>query len=136
MAKIFPVELNHEILGTLKAAPEKYSTMDEIEVAINAGAELYFACYWTKRHIKEFGYAVSRDVEVPKKGFDNDLDMLQPIFICKDTPKLHAISTLTEALFTFKEEDLERIECESPTGDKFSMRYSIGLEFEIYELVV
>jgi hypothetical protein len=134
MARIFPSEIDHE-LGKLVAVPEKYSTMEEVSKAIEEGVNVYFAAYWTKRHLKENKYALVHDVPVSKKGFDFDLDMLQTIYVCEGVKRLFAISTATEAMFRFDEEDLERIECESPTGEKFTMRYSAGLEYEIYELV-
>ena len=135
MAKIFPAEIDHEQLGHLVAVPEKYHSLEEIRKAIAEDKTLIFAAYWTKRHIKEFGYALTHNVPVPKNGFPYDLDTLQTIYVCDGADFLYALSTYTEAMFRFRDEDLEPTECETNDGEKFLMRVSEGLEFEIYEIV-
>jgi hypothetical protein len=135
MAKIFPKEIDHEALGKLVACPDKYHTIQEIREAIEADKNLVFACYWTKRHIKEFAYGQSYEVPVPKNGFPHDLDTLQALYVCEGIDRIYALSTYTEAMFRFIEEDLVPTECEANDGSKFMMRYSAGLEFEIYEVV-
>lgn len=136
MAKIFPKEINHESLGKLVACPDKYHTVQEIREAIEADKNLIFACYWTKRHIKEFAYSQAYEVPVPKGGFPYDLDTLQALYVCEGIDRIYALSTYTEAMFRFVEEDLVPTECEANDGSgKFMMRYSAGLEFEIYEVV-
>lgn len=135
MAKIFPKEIEHESLGKLVACPDKYHTMKEIREAIEADTNLVFACYWTKRHIKEFAYGQSHEVPVPKSGFPYDLDTLQALYVCEGIDRIYALSTYTEAMFRFEEEDLKPTECEANDGSKFMMRYSAGLEYEIYEMV-
>lgn len=135
MAKIFPKEIDHESLGKLVACPDKYHTIQEIREAIEADKNLIFACYWTKRHIKEFAYGQSYEVPVPKGGFPHDLDTLQALYVCEGIDRIYALSTYTEAMFRFYEEDLAPTECEANDGSKFMMRYSAGLEFEIYEVV-
>jgi hypothetical protein len=37
-------------------------------------------------------------------------------------------------MFRFDESDLELIECTAPDDSKYSMRYSAGLEYEIYSV--
>ena len=135
MAKIFPKEIDHESLGKLVACPDKYHTIQEIREAIEGDKNLIFACYWTKRHIKEFAYGQSYEVPVPKGGFPHDLDTLQALYVCEGIDRIYALSTYTEAMFRFVEEDLVPTECEANDGSKFMMRYSAGLEFEIYEVV-
>ena len=135
MARIFPKEIDHESLGKLVACPDKYHTIQEIREAIEADKNLIFACYWTKRHIKEFSYAQSYEVPVPKGGFPHDLDTLQALYVCEGIDRIYALSTYTEAMFRFIEDDLVPTECEANDGSKFMMRYSAGLEFEIYEAV-
>lgn len=135
MAKIFPKEIDHESLGKLVACPDKYHTVQEIRKALEEGVNLIFACYWTKRHIKEFAYGQSYEVPVPKGGFPHDLDTLQALYVCEGIDRIYALSTYTEAMFRFLEEDLVPTECEANDGSKFMMRYSAGLEFEIYEAV-
>lgn len=135
MARIFPKEIDHESLGKLVACPDKYTTVQEIREALEEGVNLIFACYWTKRHIKEFAYGQSYEVPVPKGGFPHDLDTLQALYVCEGIDRIYALSTYTEAMFRFIEEDLVPTECEANDGSKFMMRYSAGLEFEIYEAV-
>ncbi|MBR2724117.1 MAG: hypothetical protein IKB72_01600 [Ruminococcus sp.] len=135
MARIFPKEIDHESLGKLVACPDKYHTVKEIREAIDSDKNLIFACYWTKRHIKEFAYGQSYEVPVPKGGFPYDLDTLQALYVCEGIDRIYALSTYTEAMFRFMEEDLVPTECEANDGSKFMMRYSAGLEFEIYEVV-
>lgn len=135
MARIFPKEIDHESLGKLIACPDKYHSIKEIREAIEADKNLIFACYWTKRHIKEFAYAQAYEVPVPKNGFPHDLDTLQALYVCEGIDRIYALSTYTEAMFRFIEEDLVPTECEANDGSKFMMRYSAGLEFEIYEAV-
>jgi hypothetical protein len=135
MARIFPKEIDHESLGKLVACPDKYHTVQEIREAIESDKNLIFACYWTKRHIKEFAYSQAYEVPVPKGGFPYDLDTLQALYVCEGIDRIYALSTYTEAMFRFVEEDLVPTECEANDGSKFMMRYSAGLEFEIYEVV-
>ena len=135
MARIFPKEIDHESLGKLIACPDKYHSIKELREAIEGDKNLIFACYWTKRHIKEFAYSQSYEVPVPKGGFPHDLDTLQALYVCEGIDRIYALSTYTEAMFRFVEEDLVPTECEANDGSKFMMRYSAGLEFEIYEVV-
>lgn len=135
MARIFPKEIDHESLGKLVACPDKYHTIKDIREAIDGDKNLIFACYWTKRHIKEFAYGQAYEVPVPKNGFPHDLDTLQALYVCEGIDRIYALSTYTEAMFRFLEEDLVPTECEANDGSKFLMRYSAGLEFEIYEVV-
>lgn len=134
MAKIFPKEIDHESLGKLVACPDKYHTIEEVRTALEEGVILIFACYWTKRHIKECAYSLSFEVPAPK-SFPHDLDTLQALYVCEGVERIYALSTYTEAMLRFNQEDLEPTECETNEGEKFLMRYSAGLEFEIYEVV-
>ena len=134
LARIFPKEIDHEALGKLVACPDKYHSVEEIREALAEDKNLIFACYWTKRHIKEFAYGQSYEVPFPKGGFPYDLDTLQALYVCEGIDRIYALSTYTEAMFRFVEEDLVPTECEANDGSKFMMRYSAGLEFEIYEV--
>ena len=135
LAKIFPKEIQHPALGKLVACPEKYSTVDEIRKALDEEDKtLVFAAYWTKRHIKQMGYAQMFNVPVPKE-FPFDLDTLQVLYVCDGIDRIYALSSYTEAMFEFMAEDLVRTEVEGNDGSKFFMRYSAGMEYEIYEAV-
>ena len=135
LAKIFPKEIDHESLGKLIACPDKYYTVQEIREALDADKTLIFAAYWTKRHIKEYSYAQAYEVPVPKQGFPYDLDTLQALYVCEGIDRIYALSTYTEAMFRISSEDLVPTDCEGNDGSKFKMRYSAGMEFEIYEVV-
>lgn len=135
LAKIFPKEIDHESLGKLVACPDKYHTVQEIREALDADKTIIFAAYWTKRHIKEYSYAQAYEVPVPKQGFPYDLDTLQALYVCEGIDRIYALSTYTEAMFRISSEDLVPTDCEGNDGSKFKMRYSAGMEFEIYEVV-
>ena len=134
MTKMFPAEIQTEELGHLVACYDKYTTMAEVREALEQGKTLIFATFWTKRHIKQFGYSMMFNVPVPKE-FPFDLDMLQALYVCDNIDRIYALSAYTEAMFQFLEEDLARVDVESNDGNTYSMRYSAGLEFEIYEVV-
>lgn len=134
MATIFPATIDHDYLGKLVACPDKYKTIKEIAEAFEKGVNLVFCTYWTKRHIKEYAYKEMYQVPVPKDGFAFDLDTCQALYVCDNVPRIYALSTYTEAMFRFEEDDLKPVDCTAPDGTKFRMRYSSGMEFEIYEI--
>lgn len=135
-AKRFPAEIDHPELGKLIACTGEYTEYNEIFKALmdeENPQTLYFACYWTKRHIKEFGYNSLFDVEAPKGGFTDNLDIVQAVLTCETVKRLFAMSRYTEALYRFDAEDFEYIEDTDPAnGEKFLVRVSQGMEFEIY----
>lgn len=135
-AKRFPAEIDHPELGKLIACTGEYTKYEEIFKALmdeENPKTLYLACYWTKRHIKEFGYTHLFDVEAPKGGFTNNLDIVQAVLTCETVKRLFAMSRYTEALYRFDAEDFEYIEDIDPAnGEKFLVRVSQGMEFEIY----
>ncbi len=132
MAKMFPKNLEHPDLGKFIAVPEKYHTMKELSTALESGTEIVFACYWNKRAIKEFNYAGAHNVSVPKQ-FPNDLDLVQAVLVCTNSPMVYAMSSYTEAMFRFDEEDLQTLEFDN--DGMYTLRLSGGLEYEIYEKI-
>ena len=134
-AKMFPAEIDHPELGKLIACVGDYTTYQEIAEALEAEKTLYFACYWTKRHIREYQYAQYKmvDPNTVKNGFPLDLDILVAVLPCTTMERLFAMSSYTEALFQFEGEDFKYIEDTDPRGGgKFQIRVSAGMEFEIY----
>lgn len=134
-AKIFPAEIDHPELGKIVACTGAYTTYAEILKALEEEKTLYFACYWTKRHIREYQYAAAKmiDPKVVKNGFPLDLDILMAVLPCETMERVFAMSRMTEALFQFEGEDFKPIEDTDPrSGDKFQIRVSAGMEFEIY----
>lgn len=134
VAKMFPEELKVENLGTLKRADDSYKTMEDVAKALEDGKQFYFACYWTARHIKEYQYCAVHNVDTVKK-FPNDLDILEPVYFCENLNRMWANSVYSEAMFWFDNGDIQHIEDNNPyTDEKFRVRVSNGMEFELYEL--
>lgn len=137
-AKMFPEEIDHPELGKLIACTGKYTEYADILKALNDEENpktLYFAAYWTKRHIKEYQYANVKMVnpKTVKNGFPLDLDILMAVLPCETMERVYAMSRYTEALFQFEGEDFQYVEDTDPRGgDKFRIRVSAGMEFEIY----
>ncbi|MBR5199416.1 MAG: hypothetical protein IKW20_06255 [Bacteroidales bacterium] len=134
-AKMFPAEIDHPELGKIVACTGAYTTYAEILKALEEEKTLYFACYWTKRQIREFQYAASKMIkpEVVKNGFPLDLDILMAVLPCETMERVFAMSRITEALFQFEGEDFKPVEDTDPrSGEKFQIRVSAGMEFEIY----
>ncbi len=139
LASIFPPEFTFEGFKFI-AVPFKYQTMDEIRDVINQENKnsLIFAAYWTKRHIRQFNYAdnfklkktVSEDLE-----FENDMDIVIPQFALNMEDTIVAVSAYTEAVYSFKGEELKVVEDTDSDGNKYVLRFSNGMEFQIYELV-
>lgn len=134
-AKMFPAEIDHPELGKIIACTGAYTTYAEIIKALEEEKTLYFACYWTKRQIREFQYAATYSVkpEVVKNGFPYDLDILMAVLPCETMERVFAMSRITEALYRFEGADFKPVEDVDPrSGDKFQIRVSAGMEFEIY----
>lgn len=134
-AKIFPAEIEIPELGKLIARVGEFTSYADIMQAIEEGKTLYFAAYWTKRQLKEYSYAMTKmvDPKTVKNGFPFDLDLLMAVLPCESMERVFAMSRYTEALFQFEGEDFQYIEDTDPrSGDKFRIRASAGMEFEIY----
>ena len=134
-AKMFPAEIDHPELGKLIACTGAYTTYAEILKALEEEKTLYFACYWTKRQIREFQYAETKSIDpaVVKNGFPLDLDIAMAVLPCETMERLYAMSRITEAMYRFEGADFKYIEDTDPrSGDKFQIRVSAGMEYEIY----
>lgn len=134
-AKLFPKEIDHPELGKLVACVGEYTEYADIMQALEEEKTLYFAAYWTKRHIREYNYALTRMVnpDTVKHGFPYDLDMLMAVLPCETMERVYAMSRYTEALFQFEGVDFKYLEDTDPrSGEKYQIRVSAGMEFEIY----
>ena len=134
-AKMFPAEIDHPELGKIVACTGAYTTYAEVLKALEEEKTLYFACYWTKRQIREFQYAVFKQVDpaVVKNGFPLDLDIAMAVIPCETMERVFAMSRITEAMYQFEGVDFKPIEDTDPrSGNKFQVRVSAGMEFEIY----
>lgn len=101
-----------------------YHTIDDIRKASDDGYTLLFACFWSPRLLKQFDYKAQFDVDSVPKAFPDNLDVAELLLTCDTMPKLFALSLETEAMYAFREEDLEPVD---------GIRVSAGLEFEIYQ---
>lgn len=124
MVQMFPEVLAVKFMDEkLILAKNKYKTVSSLNKAIEEGKEIYFACYWTKRHLEQFDYAGQFDVAVPK-SFPNSLDLAQVVFVCEHAKgKFYALSSYTEAMYAFREADLV---------EENGIRFSNGMEFQVY----
>lgn len=138
VAKMFPEELSFEAEDgekTLIRVHEKYHTMDEVREAINNGETLFIAAYWTKAHIKKYGYSEMFSIQEAPTHFPDDLDILNIVVACDTIERVFAMSTYTEAMYRFDKPDFDPVEDEDPSdGSKFTVRVSNGMEFEVYEI--
>ena len=135
-ASMFPDEITFDAddgKKTLKCAHDKYHTIEQVRKALEDDKTLYVATYWTKRHIKEYDYNTTFSVSAPK-SFPDDLDILNIVVACDTIDRVFAMSTYTEGLYRFEGADFEPVDDEDPaTGDKYTVRVSNGMEFEVYE---
>lgn len=135
LAVLFPETLEFDKLGKLKAAPY-IKGYDDIAKALDEGKQFFIATYWTLRQIKEFNYSAVHAVKEITKSFTHNLDILEPVYTAETIKRVWAVSTYTDAMFRFDDEDFEHIEETNPyNGEKYRVRVSNGMEFEIYELV-
>ena len=122
----FPASLKVKIDGETKELilqPTKYKNSKEVEKAIDEGKELYFACYWSKKLLKQFDYGQIFSVK-EISSFPHDLDIVQPLVFCETLPKLHAVSIYTEAMLAIQDFELKEV----VEGERFSG----GMNFQIY----
>lgn len=134
-AKMFPAEIDHPELGKIVACTGDYQTYAKVLKALEEEKTLYFACYWTKRQIREFNYAENYHIDpaIVKNGFPLDLDIAMAVLPCETMERVYAMSRITEALYRFEGSDFKPVEDTDPrSGDKFQIRVSTGMEFEIY----
>lgn len=101
-----------------------YHTVDDIRKASEDGYSILFACFWSPRLLKQFDYKRQFDVDNVPASFPDNLDTAELLLTCNTMDKVYAISPDTEAMYAFREEDLEHVD---------GIRISNGLEFEIYQ---
>lgn len=136
VATLFPDTLTTSFEGAditlTKAKDTEFLTVEDIVTAMNEDKIIVLACYWTKRHIKEFDYALNFSVAAPK-SFKNDLDLCIAAWECPTIKRLFAMSLETEAVYYFEEESLTPVEDTNPyNGEKYNIRVSNGMEYAIY----
>lgn len=137
IATLFPEKLNIKLDGedvvARKVGDDEYTSIEDIIKAYNDEATLIIAGFWSKRHIKEYDYALHFNVKKAPKEFPNDLDIAQAVQVSEMNGKLYAMSIFTEAMYVFLEEDFEPVEDTNPyNGEKYNVRVSNGMEFALY----
>ncbi len=136
LATIFPATITTQIDGEdvvlTKAKSNEFTSIQDIVEAMETKT-VVIACYWTKRHIKEFDYAGNFKILKAPKEFKNDLDLALAAFECPTIKRLWAMSIETEGMYFFEDEDFAPVEDTNPyNGEKYQIRVSNGMEFEIY----
>lgn len=136
VATIFPDTITTKIEGEdvvlTKAKSTEFHTVQEIVEAME-NRLVIIACYWTPRHIKQYNYAGSFRLTSAPKSFKDDLDLAMAAFDCPTLKRLWAMSIETEGVYFFDEADLTPVEDTNPyNGEKYQIRVSNGMEFEIY----
>lgn len=127
LATKFPDFIERQVDDTMvkyTKCDDMYHTIDDIRKASEDGYTLLFACFWSPRLLKQFDYKAQFDVDSVPKAFPDNLDVAELLLTCDTMPKLFALSLETEAMYAFREEDLEPVD---------GIRVSAGLEFEIYQ---
>lgn len=125
LAEVFPDTF--EVDGHKYEKANDIANMGQLYDTLSEGDDeqpLVFAMYWTKRHIKQFGYGVN-PIKVPKE-FPLDLDLATCIYVSDESTVAYAVSAYTEACYMFTPENLEEVD---------GLRYAGGVEFQIYRMV-
>lgn len=112
-------------IGTLEKAQD-IKTFADLRNALASEQEIYFAVYWSKRLINQFGYSNIDSIKSPK-SFANDLDLVSCIYIGDEDTVAVGISAYTDAPYTFQPKDLI-------IDEESGLRYVNGAEFELYRL--
>lgn len=122
LAEVFPETF--ELEGQKYELASDIANMGQLYDALEKDESLVFAMYWTKRHIKQFGYGVET-LKAPKE-FPMDLDLATCIHVSEECIVAYAISMYTEACYMYLPNDIEEVE---------GIRYANGVEFQIYRMV-
>lgn len=126
LADQFPPEIEVDGIGKLKLNTD-IKDMDGLRKAIESGKNLFFAMYWSPRHLKQFVYDQIGVTTEKVKSFPNDLDISQLVYVSDAGKVAYVISVYSEVLYTILPQDLEIAED--------GLRYSAGVEFHIYEAI-
>lgn len=121
-SELFPQTLE---LGDTKyrLAPE-IKTMDDFYKEIEKDADIKFAFYWTRTHLKQNDYF--NHLLGKPKSFPNDLDIATPIYVSEEKLIAYFVSDYTEACYNTLPEDFEEVD---------GIRYAGTMEFQIYKAI-
>lgn len=122
-ADVFPDDLR--VNGETYVIDHDIKTLEDLRNAFNAEEEIVFAFYWTKRHLKQFGYFHQYFPNQPKE-FEDDLDLCSCIYVSDEDTVAYCVSMYAEAMYTVLPEDLNEID---------GLRVCNGIEFQIYRKI-
>lgn len=125
LAEQFPAEFTAEGVGKLKSNME-IKTMKDLFDAVQAGKSLVFGMYWSARHLKQFPYDTYAINSKKFKEFPNDLDLSQLVYVSEEHKVAYAVSAYSEVVYSILPNDLEIQD---------GMRYTNGIEYNIYEVI-
>lgn len=122
----FPREIDSQ-LGKL-VFTDKYTTFEEFRKATEEeGKELVFAVYWSKRILRQFNYdAVGMLKNGSPKSFENDLDLVTPMYNGSVNNTVFGLSAYTEYMYIFVDGEL---------AIEDDLRFVNGAEYALYEVV-
>lgn len=121
LADVFPDTF--ELDGNKFEIARDIANIGQLHDALNKDEALVFAMYWTKRHIKQFGYGVNA-LKAPKE-FPMDLDIATCIYVSDDSVVAYAVSSYTEVCYMYLPDDIEESD---------GIRYANGVEYQIYRM--
>lgn len=124
LATMFADTIETEI-GVLEKAQD-IKNFNDLAKALENEEEIYFAFYWTKRHLRQFDYCNYREIKKPAE-FANDLDLVSCIYLSDEGKLAIGVSSYTDAPYIIEPNEMKITED--------GLRYSSSMEFEVYRLV-
>ena len=128
-AKFFPDTLDIANLGKFKKRSD-ILTHEAFREAVDGDTNVVIAMYWSPRMITKYEYSAQYRVAKVKK-FADDLDIVTPVMFLDKETRVLCVSAYTDAIVPIEENDFEYIE-DSNGKDKYQVRLSHGVEFELY----
>lgn len=126
LAKAFKEEIETP-LGKARKIGKEIASIADLAKATEEGKNYVLTMYWTKRLLKQFTYD-ALGISTAVKEFPNDLDLIQPIYINENRKAVHCVSQYTEAMYTL-------VDVELAFDEEQGMRYTNGIEYNIYEII-
>lgn len=132
LAENFPKEFTAEGIGKLRVLTDEVKTLKDVYDLVTAGKSIFFAMYWTKRHLAQFQYdiygvnAKADMTKLAKNGFPNDLDLAQLMFVSEEHKVAYVVSAYSEVIYSILPTNLEFTD---------GMRFTNGIEYNIYEII-
>ena len=120
---VFPETLKvgdteYKLAHDIQSMDDLYNELEKDE------AEIVFAFYWTKAHLKKYPYFYN--MLGKPKSFEHDLDLATTIYVSEEKKIAYHISMYTEGCYNTLPEDFEEVD---------GIRYAGAVEFQIYRAV-